>query len=47
VGRRGAWQPRSNGALPGGPGAASDSWDPLISVFRIKISPRMKIAQNK
>jgi hypothetical protein len=27
--------------------AASDRWDPLVSVFRIKNSPRMKIAQNK
>jgi hypothetical protein len=33
----GAWQPRGNGALPGGPGA--DSGDPLVSVFRIKITP--------
>jgi hypothetical protein len=33
--RCGAWQPRDNCALPGGPGAArgSDRWDPLVSVF--------------
>jgi hypothetical protein len=40
----GAWQPRGDGALTGGPGAkvAADKWAPLVSVFRIKFTPGQK-----
>jgi hypothetical protein len=41
---RGAWQPRGNGVLPRGPGAARGDWQvgPAVSDFRINKSPERK-----
>jgi hypothetical protein len=38
----GAWQPRSDGALTGGPSVESGGWPPHVSDFHIKITPGRK-----